>query len=300
MLCGNYWKWIQRLLRCVFACAIIERREHSGADPVGRRCRGRPGPRGGCPRSAAGAPLRRRPRTAVRTVSRTASPRVAVRLTTGPSGQAARPGPLSRTSSARSPGPGCACGPHCPGAAPVRRRAAVLPVPWFPFSGGSRAAVPLWRQPGTARSRPFGGGMPVRCPPAASRYPAVPRWPRGPPAAVAEAPRAQPGFLPAIQQGPARTPARCPPASGRHPCRSPSFADMRSGPPHRQQLFPDFFQEVFRAAACRCFRRQKAWKRATGRGRPAGRRPCRPGHQLSRWGRRSAKRAITTSGIPAS
>jgi len=121
--------------------------------------------------------------------------------------------------------------------------------------GRSRAAVPSYVGPGPA-GVPLSPARVRSAAPAATRRHAVPvgltacrQVPdRSPPFSC-------PGVLPPPREAPARVPPAVPSASAGHPADSPSYAFKRNDPPRYQQLFPDFFQDLFPALRARRFRR---------------------------------------------
>jgi hypothetical protein len=165
---------------------------------------------------------------------------------------------------------------HEPFGPPTRRRPCMTPLrPLAPeppsrfpaparfcFPGGSRAAVPSYVSPGPAGSRSARRG-PGPPPPAAGRRHAVPSASRPAGRARTGAPSSpQPG-------GPCRLPMRfrrgCRPAVPSFvspaPLPSPSYVCMRSEGPRCQQLFPDFFQELFPGRRARRLGRSTGWAR---------------------------------------
>jgi hypothetical protein len=110
-------------------------------------------------------------------------------------------------------------------------------------SGRSRAAAPSCAGPGPAGCRSARRG-PGRCPRSVPA-PRRPHWLCGC--------RQGPDWSRFPAQGSRRLPTRLrrgcrlpsPLASAGHPADSPSYACKRSEPPRCQQLFPDFFQDLF-------------------------------------------------------
>jgi hypothetical protein len=178
-------------------------------------------------------------------------------LLAAPGGRSPQPPPRAvRTPTRRRP---CMTPPRPLAPGPPSR----FPAPArFRFPGGSRAAAPSYVSPGPAGSRSARRG-PGPLPPAGDRRHAVP-------SASRPAGRARTG-APSLPQpgGPCRLPVRfrrgCRPAVPSFvspaPLPSPSYVCKRSESPRCQQLFPDFFQELFPGRRARRLGRSTGWAR---------------------------------------
>jgi hypothetical protein len=204
----------------------------------------------GLPRSVARAPLGRSPRTAVRQASLPPSPRSAA---------GSLPGFAARRSARW-------CHPTGTGDQAARPCFVWAPTPAPPLYDAAAATGPRNRRRGLPRRPVLFPAGPAPPPPRASaRDPPGATPPGAVPVAAPAAFRhhAVPVGLAACRQGPdwSRSPAQgsrrlptrlrrgcrlpSPLASAGHPADSPSYACKRSEPPRCQQLFPDFFQDLF-------------------------------------------------------